>query len=86
MKYIRTESENGTHEIFIFPKSIDHDAMMEALSRIKNQTHGPWERVLREPVSAGFVDANGACYGESISIGLASDKSDTELLKSLHLG
>lgn len=81
MKYIRTATDDEKHEIFIFPKSVDHDCMMEMLARIKNTTTGRWERIRRVPVSAGFVDGNGTCYGESFTLGIGSDPTDTELLK-----
>ena len=55
--------------------------MEEVLERIKNQTHGQWEREFRVPVSAGFVSPTGNCYGESISLDLVSrPDEDTKLL------
>ena len=83
MKYICTEQLDGTEEIFVFPKSIDHDAMYEALARIKSSTRGNWERVSRAPISAGFVDSEGNCYGESITLRVASRKEDTGILFNL---
>ncbi|MEQ8409109.1 MAG: hypothetical protein RKH07_12620 [Gammaproteobacteria bacterium] len=82
MKYIRTEDENGTTEIFTFPITVNHDCMMESLSGIKNHTYHPWERVRRHPVSAGFVDAAGNCYGRSESLGLESSPKDTQILSA----
>ena len=81
MKYICMEDEDGVQLIFMFPQAIDHDCMEEMLGRIKNQTHGNWERVWRRPISAGFVSAGGNCYGESITLNLESrGEEDTELL------
>lgn len=80
MKFITMQDENGKLELFTFPKSIHHDAMAEVLGRIKNQTHGNWHRVFREPVSAGFVSADGACYGKSETLGLSSRPEDSALL------
>lgn len=80
MKYITTEQEDGKQEVFVFPKSIDHDAMAEVLPHIKNQTYGRWERVYRKPISAGFVDQNWICYGCSESLDLISRPEDTKLL------
>lgn len=82
MKYIVTRTEDGTEEIFTFPRSINHDAMAEALEGIRNQTHGNWERVFREPVSAGFLNEHGHCHGNSESLGLKSRTQDTEILKN----
>lgn len=78
MKYIVTKDEEGREEIFIFPKSVNHDCMMEVLQRIRDQAHGRWQRVHREAISAGFVgldhDENNrlACYGRSETLHLAS--------------
>lgn len=80
MKYICTTSEDG-EEIFTFPRTVNHDAMAEVLCMIKNHTHGNWKRVFREPISAGFVDTNGNCFGNSETLGLESRKiEDTTLL------
>ena len=79
MKYICTEDSEGTKEIFVFPNSVNHDCMAEALQGIKNQTHGNWRRVYRAPISAGFTDGQ-TCFGESETLGLISEESDTELL------
>jgi hypothetical protein len=81
MKYIKTSGENAKLEIFVFPRSIHHDAMMQELDRIKNQTYGNWRRVRRLAVSAGFVDSKLNCFGESESLKLKSSPEDTELLK-----
>ncbi|MBT4130952.1 MAG: hypothetical protein HOD58_06255 [Gammaproteobacteria bacterium] len=80
MKYICTINSEGKEEIFTFPATINHDAMAESISGIKNHTHGDWERVLRDPVSAGFVDADSKCYGESESLGIESRPEDSALL------
>jgi hypothetical protein len=83
MKYICTKDENDKLEIFTFPRSIDHDAMAEALEGFRNKTYGNWERIYRKPISAGFVDVNGNCYDRSESLGLDSrKKEDTLLLKN----
>lgn len=72
MKYIVTKTEEGKEEIFIFPKSINHDCTMEVLRRIRDQPHGRWRRVDREPIAAGFVTAGGDCYGRSETLQLES--------------
>ena len=79
MKYIVTRNEEGKEEIFVFPKSVNHDCMAEVLGFIKNKTYGNWERGFRKPVSAGFTDGK-TCYGESLSLDIESRPQDTELL------
>jgi len=82
MKYICTVNDEEDEEIFIFPKDVDHDAMMEVVNYLKNQTWGNWRRVRRHVVSAGFVDKDLNCYGESVSLDVKSrGDEDTELLK-----
>ena len=80
MKYICTETPEGKHEIFTFPRDIEHAAMAEVLWHIKDQTHGNWKRIPRMPISAGFVDHAGTCFGESESLKLKSRAEDTGLL------
>ena len=79
-KYICTKSEYG-EEVFTFPSNVNHDAMAEVLGCIKNHTHGNWKRVFREPISAGFVNANGDCFGKSETLNLDSRmETDSNLL------
>ena len=80
MKYICTVNGDDVQEIFTFPRTVDHDAMAEVLGRIKNSTHGDWRRVMRTPISAGFVTSVGQCHGEGITLNLSSRDKDTELL------
>lgn len=81
MKYVCMINEDDDLEIITFPRNINHDVMADALSRLKNQTHGAWHRVSRTPLSAGFVDVNGNCFGESETLGLESrGMDDTTLL------
>ena len=82
MKYVVVESEEQGKQLFIFPKNIDHDAFAEVLSNIrfyKNGNPRDWNRIYREPVSAGFTNGL-TCYGKSESLGIASDKGDTALM------
>lgn len=74
--------DKGLTILVTFPVTIDHDVMAEALSRMKNQTCGQWERVHREVVSAGFVNELLECHGESYSLGVPSDPNDTKLLRN----
>ena len=86
-KYIRfqvedPENEDRKDEIIVFPRSINHDCMAEAMQRLKNQTWGNWKRLTRIPVSAGFVDSTGVCYGKSETLNLfALVPEDNELLR-----
>jgi hypothetical protein len=80
LKFITTRNEEGAEEVFVFPKSIDHDAMAEALEGIRNQTHGNWKRSYRKPIAAGFVSEQWGCYGMSQTLDLQSRPEDTELL------
>lgn len=88
MKYIVTQRDTELdgvfiEEIFIFPKSVNHDCFAEVVNCIKNETHGNWHRVRRTVISAGFTDGV-KCYGHSESLNLNSRKElDTELLKSV---
>ena len=80
MKFITTRDEQGVEEVFVFPKRIHHDAMAEAIARVKNQTYGNWVRVHRQPVAAGFVDESWKCHGMSETLGLSARSEDAELL------
>ncbi|MNY62544.1 hypothetical protein D3C86_1993750 [compost metagenome] len=81
MKYIVTETEDGTQDIFIFDKQIHHDCFAEMVARIKNQSGGNWERVRRTPIAAGFYDGK-TCYGHSETLKLRSrGAKDEELIK-----
>lgn len=79
MKYIVTKTDEGKKEIFLFSDDINHDTMAEAVSYIRNQTHRPWHRVAREPISAGFIEG-GKCVGGSETLKLKSNPEDTQLL------
>jgi hypothetical protein len=81
MKYIVTKQENGTEEIFIFPDSVYHKDMAEAVGYLKDRSDNgrDWRRLDREPISAGFV-RGGKCEGNSESLGLRSRPQDSDLL------
>lgn len=79
MKYIVTQRQDGKEEMFIFADTVNHDCMAEAISHMRNQTHGTWTRIDRTPVSAGFVEA-GQCVGKSETLSLSSRPTDTQLL------
>lgn len=82
MKFITTRDEQGKEELFVFPRTVPHDAMAEVVGRIRNQMGGNWRRIRREPVSAGFVDAAGECFGHSETLGLSARPEDSVLLAS----
>lgn len=81
MKYITTKQEDGTEEIFIFPRAVHHKDMAQAVEHLKqhNDDGSGWRRLLREPISAGFVEG-GKCVGRSESLRLSSRPEDTALL------
>lgn len=83
MKYIVTHCEQHGEEIFVFPESINHNIMAEAIGRLKNQSFGDWSRITRTPVSAGFVK-EGKCVGRSESLNLLSRPQDSDLLPTVH--
>jgi hypothetical protein len=80
MKYIVTVDSSDVEEIFLFPKTVRHDCMAEAIRGVKNQLHGNWYRVKRTPISAGFI-VNGECTGSSETLNLKSRQQDTVLYK-----
>lgn len=81
MKYICTETAGGEKEIFTFPGSVNHDVMAEAICRLKDNTRGPFTRISRQPISAGFINSDNCCHGESITLRLKSrPDEDTKLL------
>lgn len=72
MKYIVTKMDDGTEELFMFPKSIDHDKFADAVDRIRRRTgFMGWERDSRTPIAAGFTDGV-KCVGRSETLGLDS--------------
>jgi len=71
MKYIVTQNEEGKEELFMFPKSIDHDCMAEVLSHIRSSSTGRWVRARRKPIAAGFTDGK-KCVGRSETLDLDS--------------
>ena len=71
MKYIVTRDENDVEELFMFPKSINHDFFSEAVSRIKTGTDRNWVRKHRDPIAAGFTDGV-SCTGRSETLNLDS--------------
>jgi hypothetical protein len=79
MKYIVTLNENDVEEIFIFPKSVNHDVFAQGVSRLKNQSHGNWIRIDRDVIAAGFTDGT-ICWGRSETLNLDSRGRLDEML------
>lgn len=80
MKYIVTKTEEGKEEIFIFPKSINHDCMMEALRVVRTESKdGSWTRLRREAIAAGFTCGR-RCVGRSVTLNLDSRGRLDEML------
>jgi hypothetical protein len=81
MKYIVVKL-GGKEHIFVFPKTIDHDRMHEAVSALRLGDRHNWRREWPEPVSAGFVEG-GRCVGRSETMNLDSrGELDTILLRA----
>jgi hypothetical protein len=81
VKYI-VMALNDAEEIFVFPRSVDHDRMVEACEAIRFGGERNWNRKYHdgEVVAAGFVD-DGVCHGRSETLDLSSrGKKDTKLL------
>ena len=82
MKYVVTKTKEGTEQIFIFEKGIEHNRFCEVLSYIKKGHDRAWRREFRELISAGFTDGK-ACWGKSESLNKDSrPKEDTALLET----
>ncbi|MFZ6655866.1 hypothetical protein [Undibacterium sp. TJN19] len=81
-KYIVMQS--GSEElIFIFPESIAHNHMAEAVCQVRQGIGGRWTKphFNAKPISAGFVSNDGICYGKSETLNLGSRLGlDTMLL------
>lgn len=82
-KYVVMQVE-GIQAIFVFPKFVDHDRMVEACAAIRFGSDRNWERKTHaegDLISAGFV-TNGVCHGRSETLDLESRGDlDTALLR-----
>lgn len=85
MKYVVVDSEEAGEQMFIFPKTINHNRVAEILDYIKHGDDRNWERIYREPVSAGFI-TDGKCHGKSETLGLPSRSIDTEIYQRGGIG
>jgi hypothetical protein len=81
MKYIVINLD-GKEMIFTFSPDIDHDRMYEGIQAVRMGDIGKWKRIWdAEVVSAGFVDKQGICFGESMTLNKKSRGiTDTKLL------
>lgn len=82
MKYIVARDSDGNEEMFIFSNKIYHSCFAESIEGIRNHDDNNWERVFRQPVSAGFI-VNGECTGRSESLDLDSRPQDTLIFKNM---
>lgn len=83
MKYVVTEDEQGTVELYMFPRHIPHDWFIEGLEALRKGTPQNWNRLYHKPISAGFVSFDWKCYGRSESLDLGSrPEEDTTLLRN----
>jgi hypothetical protein len=74
---------DGKEQIFVFPKTVDHDRMYEAMEVIRFGDSHNWERKLYDgkAISAGFI-TDGKCHGRSETLDLASRGDvDTKLFR-----
>lgn len=81
MKYI-VMTLADKEEIFVFPRTVDHDRMFEACESIRFGDSRNWNRKYRdgECVAAGFID-NGQCHGRSETLAIKSrGEKDSKLL------
>lgn len=80
MKYIVVRIKD-VEQIFVFPRTVDHDRMHEGVCEIRHGDGRYWHREFAEAISAGFID-NGACHGDSETLKLSSrGEPDTALLR-----
>lgn len=83
MKYIILERtlDNGQVQKLpiIFPKELTHAEVADSITSCT----GMW---YSKPVSAGFahtIDGEFHCFGDSISLGIASDVEDSKILNNI---
>ena len=79
MKYVVVESVEAGEQLFVFPRTINHDQFADVLSHIRHGYGRDWNRIYRKPISAGFTDG-AKCYGRSESLNLDARPGDTRLL------
>ena len=79
MKYV-VYQDSGNEVLVMFPRTINHDRMAEALEALRFGSDRDWHRRQGQIVSAGFV-VDGNCSGSSETLGIRSrPEIDTKLL------
>jgi len=79
MKYV-VYQDSGNEVLVMFPRTINHDRMAEALEALRFGSDRDWHRRQGEIVSAGFV-VDGHCSGSGETLGIRSrPEIDTKLL------
>lgn len=78
-KYVVFQDKDNVKEsfMFVFSKNIIHEDISVQIQEMFYEI----DRTTMKPVSAGFVSLRAGCYGESVSLNLQSDPSDTVLFK-----
>lgn len=81
-KYIVMKDEHGHELLFTFPETIAHNWMAHAVTDIREGVPANWTKPYRraECIAAGFITADGVCWGKSESLGIASRTEADTLL------
>jgi hypothetical protein len=82
MKYIVFDFD-GKETIILFSRTLIHKEVSDAVKTIRSGRGRDWKRKYRESnvISAGFIDSDNTCYGESESLYTKSRLGlDTKLL------
>ena len=76
MKYVVFANPVGKETITIFPSIVMHVEMADLVKGVSKRL---------KPISAGFINERGECYGESISLGglESREQEDTDILNLL---
>lgn len=88
MKYIVVtmpdEKGDDQEAIFVFPRSLNHDFMMEGIQAVRRGTPQNWKRNWdARAIAAGFV-THGKCHGHSETLGLDSRGAVDDILLTTH--
>lgn len=75
MKYVVFANPVGEETIAVFPSAVMHIEMSKLVTDNAKRL---------KPISGGFIDSEGRCYGQSLSLELkAREQEDTSLLNDL---
>lgn len=94
MKYIvitctrkRTASEDSVIQYpFIFPNNLVHDHVAKALTLLISLLHPTYRASVTSAGEVSSMSIEGPFVGESTSIGVRSDKGDTQLVRMCDYG